>query len=217
MTKSAEPTSSQLATALRYGEAGLPIVPLHGKEKNGLCTCGVENCSQPGRHPRIKVGTTDPSLIKQYWTDWPNAAIAVETGNWNANIVAVMITDEAMDVPPTHESGRLRPPEWIELEEEESHTLMFHRGDDDAFLFRAGPGEVPDGKLKLAEGVTIFGKGQFVRLPSGFDAEGKRRFEPGCAVGEVDLAPLPKWIAARIRPAGRRRPLGWDVGFTDVV
>jgi len=30
-------TSTRLATALRYGEAGLPIVPLHGT-KNGRCT-----------------------------------------------------------------------------------------------------------------------------------------------------------------------------------
>jgi hypothetical protein len=69
-----------------------------------------------------------------------------------------------------------------------------------SFCSGAGPGEVPDGELKLAKGVTIFGSGQFVRLPSGFDAEGNCRFEPGCAVGEVDLAPLPKWLAARIRP-----------------
>ena len=69
-----------------------------------------------------------------------------------------------------------------------------------SFCSGAGPGEVPDGELKLAKGVTIFGSGQFVRLPSGFDAEGNCRFEPGCAVGEVDLAPLPKWLAAKIRP-----------------
>jgi hypothetical protein len=87
--------------------------------------------------------------------------------------------------------GPARPPEWVETEgEAESHTVMFRRGKRDVFLFRAGPGGVPDGKLKLAEGVTIFGKGEYVRLPGSFDAEDEDRFEPGCAVGEVNLAPV---------------------------
>jgi Bifunctional DNA primase/polymerase, N-terminal len=162
-------TSTRLATALRYGEAGLPIVPLHGT-KNGRCTCGDENCERRGRHPRAEEGrvpyaTTDATIIRKYWTDWPNAAIAVETGKWDAqNIVAVMITREDVNAPQTDQLGPARPPEWVKMEgEAESHTVMFRRGKRDVFLFRAGPGGVPDGKLKLAEGVTIFGKGEYVR------------------------------------------------------
>jgi len=151
----------------------------------------------------VPYATTDATIIRKYWTDWPNAAIAVETGKWDAqNIIAVMITREDVNAPQTDRWGPARPPEWVQMEgEAESHTVMFRRGKRDVCLFRAGPGGVLDGKLKLAEGVTIFGKGEYVRLPDSFDAEYEDRFEPGCAVGEVDLAPVPKWLARDIRRA----------------
>jgi hypothetical protein len=65
--KSAKSTSTRMATVSRYAEAGLSVVP---KKKNGLCTCGNENWRQPGDHPRTEDATTDPDIIRQYWTDY---------------------------------------------------------------------------------------------------------------------------------------------------
>ena len=105
--------------------------------------------------------TTDATICRKYWTDWPNAAIAVETGKWNTtNIIAVMITDKETDEPPYYGSHRIKPPEWIELaEEEESHTVMFHQGDDDVFLFRAGPGGAFRWKTKTRQWYHHFRQG----------------------------------------------------------
>lgn len=67
--------------ALHYAAAGLPVVPLHGINKRGTCTCGKSNCSTPGKHPRTKHGlkeaTTDEEQIRKWWSEkrWPNASI----------------------------------------------------------------------------------------------------------------------------------------------
>jgi hypothetical protein len=73
-------SNSRMAMALLCASAGLPVAPLHGKRMNDCCTCGNSECSQPGRHPRTTVPTTDRALIKKYWTKWPNAKIGVVLG-----------------------------------------------------------------------------------------------------------------------------------------
>jgi hypothetical protein len=198
-----ERESSRLATALRCAAQGLPIVQLHEKKKNGLCTCGREDCKRPGRHPRtendIVNPTTDAAIIRENWTQRPNAAIALATGA--EDIVAVMITTTERLDPIHADRWRERADDWRAMEGEHGlpHTVMFRRGDRDVLLFKTPRGSVLNGKLQLAEGVTIFGKGRYVRLPGSFDPEGKDRFDPGCAVGDVDIAPMPKWLARMIR------------------
>jgi hypothetical protein len=41
------------AEAVRYAAAGIPVIPLHGIDRLGDCTCprGVD-CTSPGKHPR---------------------------------------------------------------------------------------------------------------------------------------------------------------------
>jgi Bifunctional DNA primase/polymerase, N-terminal len=202
MTGPAESTLSHLATALRYVEHGLPIVQLHNK-RNDRCTCGREDCKRPGRHPRtendIVHPTTDAAIIRENWTQRPNAASAVATGA--PDIIAVMITTTERPDPIHTDRCRERVDVWRVMEREHGlpRTVMFRRGDRDVLLFKTPPGIVPDGKLQLADGVTIFGKGRYVRLPGSFDPEAKDRFDPGCAVGEVDVAPAPQWLARMIR------------------
>jgi hypothetical protein len=86
-------TGSPLAAVLWCAAHGLPIVQLHEK-KNGLCTCGREDCERPGGHPRTEYGlvhpTTDAAVIRKNCTQRPNAAIAVATGE--PDLLAVMIT-----------------------------------------------------------------------------------------------------------------------------
>lgn len=59
-----------LAAALDYAGRDWPVVLLHGMV-DGACTCGREDCSSPGKHPRTKNGlkdaTTDPETIRTWW------------------------------------------------------------------------------------------------------------------------------------------------------
>lgn len=69
--------------ALRYAEAGWPVLPLHRPINEG-CSCGKKACPSPGKHPRtrngVKDATTDPETIKQWWSQWPEANVGIATG-----------------------------------------------------------------------------------------------------------------------------------------
>lgn len=71
-----------LAAALRYAEAGLPVLPLHTPLPRAGCSCG--GCDRPGKHPRLPHGltgaSTDARLIEAWWRRWPGANIGLRTG-----------------------------------------------------------------------------------------------------------------------------------------
>jgi len=88
--------------ALHYADAlGWPVLPLHSV-RNGVCTCrrGV-NCGSPGKHPHtrngIKAATTDVRTIRQWWSRWPNANVAIAAGLADLFVI---------DVDPAHD-GRV--------------------------------------------------------------------------------------------------------------
>lgn len=78
--------TAMLDHALSYAEAGLPVIPLHAVLADGSCTCGLERCPSPGKHPRTKNGlkdaTTDARKIEAWWGPqrWPNASIGCVGG-----------------------------------------------------------------------------------------------------------------------------------------
>jgi hypothetical protein len=71
---------------------------------------------------------------------------------------------------------------------------MFHTGSHDVFLFRFPEDEIRYGELEIADGVTVFGIGQYVRLPGSFHSAGKLSFYPTCAPGEAYVAQVPVWL-----------------------
>jgi bifunctional DNA primase/polymerase-like protein/uncharacterized protein DUF5906/primase-like protein len=72
-----------LEFALRYASIGFHVFPLHSIRFDGQCGCGKEDCTSPGKHPRIKWkagASCDPEVVRGYWTKWPNAGIGCATG-----------------------------------------------------------------------------------------------------------------------------------------
>ena len=55
-------------TALTYGRAGLRVFPCDPRDKTPLVARGY------------KAATRDPKQIRAWWTQWPNAMIALATG-----------------------------------------------------------------------------------------------------------------------------------------
>ena len=72
-----------LDAALSYAGRGWSVIALHSI-RDGACTCGKAHCDSPGKHPRtrrgLKDGTTEPSKIKRWWRQWPDANVAICTG-----------------------------------------------------------------------------------------------------------------------------------------
>lgn len=79
-----------LQAALAYATRGWPVFPLHGIVTT-RCTCGRKDCSSPGKHPLVRRGlhdaTTDLEQIRSWWTSWPRANVAIETGTRSGLVV----------------------------------------------------------------------------------------------------------------------------------
>ena len=70
-----------LGFAMRYGERGWAVFPMHEPEGAG-CSCSRgATCDKPGKHPRTKHGvrdaTTDAHQVLSWWTRWPRANVAL--------------------------------------------------------------------------------------------------------------------------------------------
>lgn len=69
--------------ALSYAEEGLAVFPTQWIE-DGQCSCGNLACSSPGKHPILgggfKIASTDAETIKAWWNTYPNANVAIATG-----------------------------------------------------------------------------------------------------------------------------------------
>jgi hypothetical protein len=184
----AKDTSSHLATALRYGEHGLLVVPLHGL-KDGRCTCD-EDCKQPGRHPRTPNGIEDatgkPDEIKKFWSQWPKAKIAIATGA--PDIIALTVTgNDGRSALKKH--GTLKK------------TVKFRADDSRTYLLKAPIDAIPDGTVGIAKGIIVHGRGEYVIAPNDLKVAEGRHFVAGHRIGQTDIAPAPDWLLTLI---GRR-------------
>jgi len=79
-----------LKAALAYSALGLPVVPIHAAA-GGKCSCGEGSaCKSPGKHPLTAHGfrdaTCDPTVIRGWFTEWPDANVAVAP---NGRVVVV--------------------------------------------------------------------------------------------------------------------------------
>ena len=76
--------------AQSYAKQGWQVFPLHTPTDYG-CSCGTDDCSNPGKHPRTAHGlldaTTDKPQIGEWWRTWPDANIGIRTGQESGILV----------------------------------------------------------------------------------------------------------------------------------
>lgn len=91
--------NERLDAALQYAGRGWPVLPIHSIRK-GKCSChkGVVCDQGPGKHPRTKHGLLDASIdraiIESWWRQWPDANVAVRTGQASGLFVLDVDGDE---------------------------------------------------------------------------------------------------------------------------
>lgn len=79
--------NTALEMARFYASLGYMVFPCHSVKKGGICTCrdGLK-CpdSKIAKHPRTRHGRKDATIdidqIKDWWTKWPDANVAIATG-----------------------------------------------------------------------------------------------------------------------------------------
>ncbi|MCC5831108.1 MAG: DUF3987 domain-containing protein [Phycisphaeraceae bacterium] len=165
--------------AVRYAEMGWPVFP----------------CHPTGHQPLVDKGfyaaTTNRQQMLLWWSHWPDAAIALRTGE-EAGIFVV-------DVDPRHGGD-------IFLEELETEhgplprTIECQTGGGGRHIYLKWPGQrVKCSTGQIASGIDIKGDGGYVILPPSDHKSGKTynwpfEHEPG----ECIIADAPAWLLDRI-------------------
>lgn len=191
-----KPSRSRVFTpinaALAYAALGWPVLPLHWP-RDGRCSCGKDCGNNAAKHPLTAHGkddaTTDSSVIGEWWKRWPQANVGVATGN---DLLVV-------DVDPRHGGDEsLR-----DLGELPDTVTALTGGGGQHLLFSVSQDcQSRAGALGPGLDVKCAG-GYIVGPPSRHVSGGVYTWEIGHAPGEIELAPLPPGIAARLAENGR--------------
>ena len=163
-----------ISYALADGARGWPVFPCHDVFI-GACSCRNSECGSPGKHPRIRewqrAASTDPDQITEWWTQWPQAPIAVVTGSRSGLVVPDIDDGEAF------RSTGIKSPE----------TLMSRTGRGAHLFYATMPEEViekwdayltPEGTLTAdrSSGNKVFeikAEGSYVIVPPSQHSSGK--------------------------------------------
>jgi putative DNA primase/helicase len=191
-----ETTSSNpcLENALAYAELGWQVFPCHSIISDS-CSCGDADCKSPGKHPRtpngLKDASTDPEIIKGWWSRWADANIAVVTGH--ASGMSVLDIDVKGGGP-----GNL---ELLESEHEPlPKTLVAQTGGGGRHYFFKYPVDgFKNSAGNIISGVDTRGDGGYVIVhPSNHISGGIYSWEDN-EPGEIELSEIPVWIISLMR------------------
>ena len=179
---------SRLDTVLRYASAGLPVVPMHGTF-DGVCTCGNDECKNPGGHPRtpngLKDATTNPEAIELLWKKFPSARAGVALGSRSNLCALVTEGDEGEE-----SLQRLRGDQTLKK------TVTICDDGRRIRLFRIPAGYTVR-HVQLAPGLRVLGENVCLVMPSG-KITAKRRFARDLGIGEREITMAPVWLLDQI-------------------
>jgi hypothetical protein len=186
-----------LQAALEYVRRGWSVVPAHGIDADGICTCTRHACEAPGKHPRLSWAPyqqerANEALVRQWWKRWPEANIAIVTGSVSGVVV--------LDIDPRHggkdslaELGQLPP------------TVTCLTGGGGEHLFYTHPGRTVKNGANLLPGIDLRGDGGYVIAAPSRHASGQRyQWEGGYSPAEAELSDMPPCVEALLngyRPA----------------
>lgn len=187
--------------ALKYAADNFAVFPVYEPERHhgGLqCSCGKEGCR--GKHPRTANGvldaTTDTNQIKEWWTKWPDASIAIATGKKSGVSVVDLDGQEGMA------SGK-------KLRLVSQVTALTGNGKQLYFLDTNGT--LSNSVKKLANGLDTRGTGGYVVAPPSLHPNGKRYAWQGQPLDRKQLSAIPLFLLAAPTPTNStvKKPDGW--------
>jgi hypothetical protein len=198
-----------LGAALDFARRALAVFPLHYPvAHNGRlqCSCGNPACGNAGKHPYARHAprglldaTNDFGTIERWWTAGVPYNIGVRTGEESGIVV--------IDVDPRHGGDET----LAELEHRFGALPLTWRfltgGGGQHILFRH-PGyrvQNQNGDGRLGDGLDVRGDGGYIVAPGSRHISG-RYYEISVDhhPDEVELADMPIWLAAMLRPAEKR-------------
>jgi hypothetical protein len=187
--------SRTLCAAEAYAKIGWPVLPCHSVSDEGQCSCGNGECASPGKHPRTEHGfrdaTTDQRTIQRWWTNWPDANIAVPTGSVSGF--------DVLDVDLRHGGEETLDDLQAEHGKLANTPMALTGGGGWHYLFRHREG-VTNSRGKLGPGIDVQGEGGYVIVCPSTHASGKSyEWEASSRPSQVDLAPWPDGLLAMLQ------------------
>lgn len=188
-----------LEAAKKYVGSGWYVFPLHSIREDGQCTCGVLNCGDAGKHPRVARGLKEASrdLAKiEIWfgPEAPKSNVAIVTGE----ISGLTVLDVDIGI------GKFGAESWTEAcgEHGEPETLMAQTGSGGMHAFFRYNSALKTSSNTLGKGVDCRNDGGYVvAAPSLHRSGGTYRWLDQT----VPLANLPAHLSKRKENRGRAR------------
>lgn len=140
--KNHQEISPFLSAALSYVARGFAVLPLWPKTKIPLTAHGVKDASK------------DPDQVRAWWTQWPNANVAIATGKVSAIFVVDIDGEYPADWPPLGRTLRVK-------------TKRGHH-----YYFRYPEGGIPSKGGLEGKAVDIQSDGKYVVAPPSVHPEG---------------------------------------------
>lgn len=190
-------SKTKMEYAIEYAERGWRVMPLHHIER-GVCTCHKVACKTPAKHPRIldplKRATTEEKQIREWWTMWPKANIAIVTGA--ASGVVVLDVDA--------KSGGSNTLKAILAERGDfPDRVMTRTGGNGFHLLFAHPGGhwpntqgSPTVPSPIGQGLDFRGDGGYIVAPGSDHISGKQYTWATPVNGHLPAAP--QWLLEKL-------------------
>lgn len=180
-------SSNNVEHAILYARRGWPVLPLHSI-KAGVCTCGNRECGSAGKHPRTRHGhkdaTIEETVIRQWWSKYPDANIGIVTGKASGLVVVDIDPRNGGDVSFTELCEGYEVP----------NTLCAKTGGGGRHLVFSYPDDIEKVKGRsnaLGDGVDVKADGGYIVAAPSVHYCGE------CyewVDGDAFVTPMPEWL-----------------------
>jgi hypothetical protein len=186
-------SNTPLKAALQYAQLGWPVLPCYSIV-NSKCSCSSSACKSPGKHPRTMNGLKDasinPQVIKEWWTQWPDANVAVTTGPDSG--LAVLDVDV--------KNGGI---ENLDLLESEfgtiPKTLVAETGGRGRhYIFKCPASGFKNSAGIISSGIDTRGDRGYILVEPSNHISGRTYSWLDNEPGEIELAEVPEWIHKKL-------------------
>lgn len=184
--------NEMLTAALGYAALGWYVIPVHGIDDAGQCTCKAKGeCEQPGKHPILaggyKIGTIDAGIIRRWWETYPLANVGIVCGQVSGLWVLDVDGAEGIATLEEFEINRMGGP-LPEVTRARTGSGGLH------LVWRWNDGQMMATRIRQHAGIDVKANGHIVAPPSRHVCG--RRYTWEVPPGPLQLAPddLVRWL-----------------------
>jgi hypothetical protein len=189
--KDLQEQSQMMVAALGFLEMKAPVFPLWERGKTPKIDGG------------FKAATTDPKLVQEWWTKWPEANIGIPTGAVSGVWVLDIDGDEGEASLKALEQNYGDLPQSIEV--------ITGGGGRHIYFAMPANGTIPCSASKIAKGIDVRGDGGYVVAPPSIHPSGSRY--QWSVDSTDDFIPAPDWLLSLITSdaptKGNKSPVDW--------